>query len=149
MSASMCRLPSTVIVDAGSAARASCQAAEVTHPQIKRQRSAAATRRSMNAAPRPNRARLTHDRRGGSVSDYVGIWGIVASGRDTMVTNKGSPDALRRLCWLRFAVLQHLNLLYGYQPARHHLVEHRQKCVDLFLGIDDLHYHRQVLRQPQ
>src|SRR6202040_1706137 len=51
--------------------------------------SAAATRRSMNAAPRPNRARLTHDRRGGSVSDYVGIWGIVASGRDTMVTNKG------------------------------------------------------------
>src|SRR3984957_18014406 len=85
----MCRLPATVIVDAASAARASRQAAEVTHPQIKRQTSAAATRRSMNAAPRPNRARLTHDRRGGSVSDYAGIWGIVASGRDTMVTNKG------------------------------------------------------------
>src|SRR5262245_40834667 len=89
MSASMCRLPATAMAGMASAARASCQAFAATQLQMTRQRNEAATRRSMNAAPRPNRARLTYNRRGGSVSDYVGIWGIVASGSVTMIDAPG------------------------------------------------------------
>src|SRR5215831_6694379 len=89
MSASMCRLPATAMAGMGSAARASCQAVAATQLEMTRQRNAAATRRSMNAAPRPNWARLTYNRRGGSVSDYVGIWGIVASGSVTMIDAPG------------------------------------------------------------
>jgi len=34
-------------------------------------------------------------------------------------------------------------------PEAHHRVEQRQECVDLFLSIDNLDYHRQVLAEPQ
>src|SRR5262245_44153038 len=45
-------------------------------------------------------------------------------------------------------VLQHLHALERNQSGSHHRVEHRQERVDLFLSIDNLKPHGQVLAKP-